>query len=196
MLLQMLRIMLFLALLPAKHFEFGPIEFDADADGVVVRYHGHDWTPDLSKLAIQDCEPLAWDDLNEVLYFSAATASGDLILGYDLRSDRIDRVVTYRNQRYESNGVVSPLGRYIALIALVGVGTCGSFLVVVDVQEKNLRTIPLPAVSDGEAVRLTNLRWTGSTDLEYSAGVWRKSDCAAALPVRKISGHLDVGPQK
>src|SRR5271165_1762065 len=97
-----------------KRFAVGPAEFEVDADGITVLYHAHDWRPDLSRLpihandcqdestrtackavpgiacleCIRDWQPVAWDDLNEILYVSASIGlSGSrtrIVLSYDL----------------------------------------------------------------------------------------------------------------
>ncbi len=71
----------------------------------------------MSKLPVRvaDCRPVAWDEFNEILYFTAQT----VVLGYDLRSEQVKRIVDNYEHPYDGPGVVSPLGRYLVLITLV-----------------------------------------------------------------------------
>ena len=182
----MSRIVLLLACLPAfcaaQRFTLGPIEFEADADGIVVQYHGHEWKPDLSKLGVGVAggRPVAWDELNEILYFTAQK----VLLGYDLRSEQVKPILEKYEHAYGGRGTVSPLGRYLVFTRF---GTCegccaSSFLVVIDTEAGTQTSHDLP-------VRITSVRWTGEAVLEYLAEVRVKPDCNVA---RKTTGRLDV----
>ena len=182
----MSRILLLLACLPAfctaERFTLGPIEFEADAHGIVVQYHGHEWKPDLSKLGVgvTDGRPVAWDQLNEILYFTAQTS----VLAYDLRSEQVKSVLDKYEHPYNGPGTVSPLGRYLVFTSP---GTCdgccaSSYVVVIDTQARTQTSHDLP-------VRITSVRWTGEAVLEYSAEVRIKPDCKVS---RKTTGRLDI----
>ena len=195
----MSRMVLLLACLPAfctaQRFTLGPIEFEADADGIIVQYHGHEWKPDLSKLTVRvaDCRPVAWDEFNEILYFTAQT----VVLGYDLRSEQVKRIVDNYEHPYDGPGAVSPLGRHVVLISHDTCGGCcaSSYLVIVDTQARKQTSYHLPAgniasnIASNEAARITSVRWTGQSVLEYSAEVRTKLDCGAS---RKMTGRFTL----
>lgn len=189
----MSRLVLLLACLPAfctaQRFTLGPIEFEADADGIIVQYHGHEWKPDLSKLAVRvaGCRPVAWDEFNEILYFTAQT----VVVGYDLRSEQVKRIVDNYEHPYDGPGVVSPQGRYLVLISHDACGGCcaASYLVIVDTQAGKQTSYHPPAIASDEAARITSVRWMGQSVLEYAAEVQTKPTCT---PLRKTTGRFDI----
>ncbi len=237
---KMIRILLLIACLPipgraqgaaTKRFAVGPTDFEVNADGISVLYHGHYWSPDLAKLPIraEDCQdatarkecqahpgavclgcvgdwgPVAWDELNEIVYFSASVGARDkassdkpmrIVLGYDLRNEQMNRVADGYSGGFEGPGAVSPTGRYVVVADREVCDTCcsSSRLVSIDTQARSLGTFELPATADNETVRVTGLRWTGSSVVEYSAEVYREPDCKAGVvrALRKITASLDI----
>lgn len=157
-----------------KKYNLGPVELDVDADGIVVVYHGHEWIPDLSKLPTrtEDSKPVAWDELNEILYLSASRT----LLAYDLRSEQISRIV---DSFPGGQGTVSPSGRYVVVAT--------SYLAIIDTQAHSQGSFHLPGGAANEVVQMTGVRWTGPSVLEYSAEIHGKQGVS-----RKVNGTLDV----
>jgi hypothetical protein len=233
MMRKMIRALLLVACMPVlcfaqgtalKRFAVGPVDFEADREGIVVYYHGHDWRPDVSKIPIrgEDCSdllarkecsahpgahclacieewlPVAWDGLNEILYVAASREGKDghrgIVLGYDLRSDQMYRIVDGYRGGLEAKGEVASSGGLIAVLNREPCDPCcsSSHIEIIDTQLRRLRTIELPTASVNETVRITGIRWTGSAVLEYSGEV--RSDCRAGVStlVRKTGGSLDI----
>lgn len=215
----MSRILLPLALLPilsaaqTAHFTSGPTQLEVDANGLTILYHGHEWIPDLARIPLRpgDCpaapamkdrpclsdwRPVAWDELNEILYLAAATPTTRLILGYDLRSEQMNRVLENYQGDYDGSGAASPSGRYVVLVGDEVRGQCHSTptLLILDTQNRQPIYYPVPAPASDETAQVVSLKWTGSSVVEYSSEVRSTAGCRAGLtnPPRKLTRSLDV----
>ena len=190
-----------------RQFTCGPVQFEVDAGVIVVLYHGHEWTPDIAKLPIraEDCPngtarkecgahpgaaclacirewlPVAWDGLNEILYFTASTGPKRILLGYDLRNEQIARVLESSGPAFAADGAVSPTGRYLALMTHADCATCcpSSNLTIVDTQTRKMDSV------QDDSVSITGVRWTGPSMLTYSAEICKPATVSAPRQVTR-----------
>lgn len=171
---------------PAQTFQLGPVQVQCDNQSVVLSYHGHDWTPVLSKLSLPTagCEPVAWDDLNEIIYL-AFRKDGWTIAAYDLRADRTSAVAAYRGD-YRGQAWISPLGRYLILAGSPARGReCQpDALILVDIDAHRLAPFHLPETP----LQVASIRWTGPAHAAYAAN----SRPGCGVPTRSASGPIDL----
>jgi len=190
----------------------GSAQFDPGSAGLVIRYGGRDWTVEFSKLPIRpdECEaadvrqkcaeggglaclpcvrewqPVAWDELREVFYMAASTASSGqnrpwVIFRYDLRTGKLTRLADYYGGGFDGSGTVSPTGRYLAYVQYWSMGVCGtsSNLAVIDTETQTSRLYQPPTANDDENAAFTAIRWAGTARLEYDFKIQRESECEA-----------------
>jgi len=79
---------------------------------------------------------------------------------------------------------LSPTGQYLALVAYVSDGICGtgSSIKVIDLRSQQSASTRYATKSDDEIVLVQSLRWATATALEYSAEIHSDSDCRKVGP--------------
>jgi len=200
-------------------------QLEARPVGFAVVWNNQDWHADLSTLPIRsdECEdsaagkkcaaqpglgclpcvhewqPVAWDETREIFYLAAGTGTSHnrpwIILSFDLRTRKLQRMADYFGGGFDGQGAVSPSGRYLAYINYQASGVCGtnSTISIIDVQTLKSGWSDVSTGSEEDLALIKDFYWTGATAIAYEADLRRESDCRKGVDTtRRVSGRIDV----
>ncbi len=203
----------------------GPAELEVTSEGVSVFVRGREYAIDPTQLrmspsqceensarhacaasagknclaCIQEWQPIAWDDPQQILYIGASTGSGHnrpwMLLAFALRFRKLKQIGSYEGGGFDGNGSVSASGQYLAYVQYEVCGVCctESQIAVVNLGTLRSRVFPIPAQGDYRSL-IQELRWTRPATLFYRATQTSEAACRAGgqLKPRTRSGLIEV----